>query len=162
MAQMSGCSAQDSAQLNGSGYSPAVLVHFSSAQSLQQQQLRIVADANMGGYTIRLYSDDIPRQFNVGDRVFVWLKSNRSTGLATIVQTPDDLPPDSPFAGRYLARYDVDSTLTAHVRPERLYPVYTEPQQMLVCYHTDDYRRLARSQVRPDSNAQSVSDLYSA
>lgn len=103
---------------------------------------------NMQDYTFRLYSDDIPRQFQKGEKVFVWLKSDRCTGLATILQTPDGLPLDGRFTGRYLVQYHVDNSLTAHVRPERLYPVYSEQKLVLVCYSTEDYRRLARSQVR--------------
>ncbi|WIA12335.1 hypothetical protein OEZ85_012388 [Tetradesmus obliquus] len=72
-------------------------------------------------------------------------KANASTGAAVVQQTPDSLPPDSPYAGRYLVHFNTGQI--AHVRPERLLPVFQQPKLVLVTAATEDYRRLARSQV---------------
>lgn len=71
-----------------------------------------------------------------------------------VLQTPDSLAPDSAWPGRFHVEFQ-PSGLTAHVRPERLLPVFTQQQPfqqplLLVCYSTDDYRRMARSQVGAD------------
>lgn len=102
--------------------------------------------STMDEYTFRVYSNDHKRSFTQQEPVFVWLKSDRSTGAAVVQQTPDSLPPDSPYAGRYLVHFNTGQI--AHVRPERLLPVFQQPKLILVTAATEDYRRLARSQVR--------------
>jgi hypothetical protein len=88
--------------------------------------------------------------------VSVPCRSNRSTGRAVIVSTPEQLATDGDsssiqFAGRYLVQF-IPSGLAAHVRPERLLPVFKQRPLLLVTYSTDDYRRLARSQVAMSSS----------
>lgn len=100
----------------------------------------------MNKCAFHLYSNDFPRDFQTGDRVFVWLHSERSTGTAVVIQTPHGLAVDSQFKGRYQVKFTYNGR-TAHVRPERLFPVYREPKLILVTAATEDYRRLARSQV---------------
>jgi hypothetical protein len=99
----------------------------------------------MNDYTFLLYTKNFTTSFEAQEPVFVWLKSDRSTGAAVVQQTPDSLPADSPYAGRYLVHFNTGQT--AHVRPERLLPVFKQQKLILVTAATEDYRRLARSQV---------------
>jgi hypothetical protein len=99
----------------------------------------------MNDYAFQFYKQNQTRNYQEQEPVFVWLKSDRSTGAAVVQQTPDSLPTDSPYAGRYLVHFNTGQT--AHVRPERLLPVFTQPKLILVTAATEDYRRLARSQV---------------
>jgi hypothetical protein len=99
----------------------------------------------MNDYTFQLYNHKQSRTFAEQEPVFVWLKSDRSTGAAVVQQAPESLPADSPYAGRYLVHFNTGQT--AHVRPERLLPVFQQDKLILVTAATEDYRRLARSQV---------------
>ncbi|KAI8465794.1 MAG: hypothetical protein J3K34DRAFT_525045 [Monoraphidium minutum] len=102
--------------------------------------------------------------YRAGDFVFVWLKSDRDTGRARVVEPAG-------ADGRVLVAFDVDPSLTHRVRPGRLVPVFSGAGSStssssggggggeregggggggcvaVVCAATDSYRRLARSQV---------------
>jgi SAM-dependent methyltransferase len=96
------------------------------------------------GYAYFLFHPDRIK-INVGDVVYVSLRSHRDTGRATVLEFISD--PESQYAGRYKVRYHHDGS-TAHARVDRLAPVVTYPERcVIVCASTDDFRRLARAQL---------------
>ena len=98
-----------------------------------------------------------------GTPVFVWLKSDRSTGRATVL-SPEEAPVASTSGsgdgGEDRLRVRFVCGKEHHVRLLRLLPVFAYTGRrpvIVVCAKTDDFRRLARSQLGPSDRVVSPS-----
>ncbi|KAK9707725.1 hypothetical protein K7432_010021 [Basidiobolus ranarum] len=117
--------------------------------------------------------------FSPGDEVFVWLRSDKNTGRATVISpvssaenessldttTSQDNSTASHTNGleRIPVRYHSDSS-TYLANPCRLSPVYpritSSGTTIILCPHTNEYRRLARSQVTQTDNVLEIGSSY--
>ncbi|TPX62688.1 hypothetical protein PhCBS80983_g00419 [Powellomyces hirtus] len=94
-----------------------------------------------------------PPALKVSDPVFVKLRSEKSTGHASIVQTPET--PE----GRPVVQFLTDGS-THPVNPARILAVYTEAPLIMICKSTTDYRTLARSQVYKNDAVVEIGSSY--
>eukprot|EP01006_Ploeotia_vitrea_P005014 TRINITY_DN116048_c0_g1_i1.p1 TRINITY_DN116048_c0_g1~~TRINITY_DN116048_c0_g1_i1.p1 ORF type:complete len:262 (-),score=19.49 TRINITY_DN116048_c0_g1_i1:82-867(-) len=82
-----------------------------------------------------------------GDEVYVFAKSIKTSGLGAVTDIMDDKHPTYP--SRYQVNFHEGGTW--HVKPDRLLGLYTAKcnahTTVVVCYSTEDYRKLSRSQV---------------
>lgn len=131
---------------------------------------------NQNGYAYYLYPPVSKLSFDVGDTVYIKLRSNKHTGRAQVLETPakpaeinpgvpginesesdtegsdddnggnDSVGPGVKKYGRYLVKYEEGTT--CYVRPGRISPCFPD-KSIIVCSATENYRRLARSQVQP-------------
>lgn len=90
-----------------------------------------------------------PNRWRVGDTTYVSLRSERDTGRAAVVECTSQEEHGGGEDARVKVKFDCCG-LEAHVRPARLSPVRSIPNQKrcgLVTASTDAYRKLARSEL---------------
>lgn len=84
-------------------------------------------------------------------------RSQYSTGRAVVLSTPESLPPDSPFAGRYCVRFTTCGS-TAHVRPDRLLPVYQQQHVLAQWQQQESQQQQEQQQVQDQEQQQHQSE----
>jgi len=101
------------------------------------------ATAVAAGYQYTLYPPENQMPLHTGQRVFV---RPNAYGCATVIG-PIVTKQDDRFVGRVPVCYDSDES-QFHANPKRIVPKYggRETGQVLICFSTDHYRQLARSQ----------------
>jgi len=108
-------------------------------------------------YSIKIWPPKRAPAFQPGDEVFVKLHSEMDTGRAVIVE-PLIQDPEHQFSGRVKLRYHHDQTY-CHVRPNRIAKVETKGT-MLICFKTESYRKLCRSQLEKQDVAIDIGCSY--
>ncbi len=113
--------------------------------------------------------------FEVGETVFVSLRSDKDTGRARILnlpsflsssQSPEESRSDLNESGnisRYIDRYKVEfenGDGNCHVRPARIHKVIAAENAIIICEDTDEYRRLARSQLTSNDYVLEIGSSY--
>ncbi|PRP79284.1 DNA-directed RNA polymerase [Planoprotostelium fungivorum] len=113
-------------------------------------QARFVLSEDWEKYAVPMLSVD--------DRAFVWLRSDKHLGAATITNLPN------PGEDRVCVRYEHNGS-TYHVNPTRIIPVRklssTAGETLIfLCDNTREYRRLARSQVNKEDDVVDIGSSY--
>jgi hypothetical protein len=129
------------------------------------------------------------RSYVVGETVYVNLRSEKETGRARILRLrladaaqpstgcspSDDQAHTSPFPQELAPSASIGSDIqhpdrikvefengdgTAHVRASRIQKVFITDKLIVVCKTTDEYRRLARSQLTPADHVIEIGSSY--